>query len=58
MDNHTARMFAFVMAEVARVEGMKAENAHRAACGEGPAYGEEAFGIAAAHIESLAREIN
>ena len=58
MDNHTARIFAFIQAELVRVEGMKAENVHREMLGEGPAYGEEAFGIAAAHIESLAREIS
>lgn len=40
----------------ARVEGMKAENAHREACGQGPAYTDEAFGNEAGYLDSLAIE--
>lgn len=57
MDAHTTRILGFILAASARVEGMKAENQHRLACGNSIAYGEEAFGIEANHIETLAREI-
>lgn len=57
MDNHTARIFAFIQAELVRVEGMKAENARRAVNNEEPTWTQEAFDNEAAHIESLAREI-
>lgn len=49
--------FAMVLAAYARVQGMVAENAHREACGNSVAYGEEAFAIEAAQMEDLAREI-
>ena len=58
MDNHTARIFAFIQAELVRVEGMKAENARSLFFNESPTWGQAAFDQAAAHIESLAREIS
>ena len=57
MDAHTVRILGSILAASARVEGMKAENQHRLACGNSIAYGEEAFAIEANHLESLAREI-
>lgn len=57
MDAHTVRIFGFILAASVRVEGMKAENQARIARGECAAYGEDAFNIEAAHIESLAREV-
>lgn len=57
MSDHTVRILGLILASYARVEAMKAENAFRMACGNSPAYGEDAFNIEANHIESLAREI-
>ena len=49
--------YAFVLAQVAllncRVEGMKAENRHRIACGNSIAYGEEEFRHVESEFESL-----
>lgn len=53
MNSQLVGILAAIYASNARVLGMQAENAHRAACGESPAYGEEAFGIEATHLERL-----
>lgn len=45
---------AEVLACQARVLGMQAENAHRAACGESPAYREDAFVNESNHMVWLA----
>lgn len=57
MDAHNLRIYAFIQATVARIEGMKAENQYRMSCGNSPAYGEDAFFIEAGQLDSLAREI-
>lgn len=43
MTAYAASVLVDAMVVQARIEGMKAENAHREACGQGVAYGEEAF---------------
>ena len=45
---------AEVLAAQARVLGMQAENAHRAACGDSPAYREDAFVSESNHMQWLA----
>lgn len=49
-------LLAAIFAAQSRVLGMHAQNAHRAACGDGPAYTDEAFGIEADHLERLSVE--
>ena len=49
-------ILAAIFAANARVEGMKAENARREACGQGPAYTDEAFGNEAGHLDALSVE--
>lgn len=57
--------FGFLMSAVAemhavnaRVAGMIAENAHREACGNSVAYGEEAFERCAQQLGALASNMN
>lgn len=57
MNAHQLGLFAHVLAEQARIEGMKAENMHRMNIGESIAYGEDAFNASADEIDRLAREI-
>lgn len=57
MDEHTVRVFGYMLAEYARIEGMKAENMQRQALGESMAYGEAAFNIEARHLDELARQL-
>lgn len=54
LDAFEASLVVQAMACSARVEGMRAENAHRESCGNGPAYGEEAFNAEAVTLEHLA----
>ena len=49
-------LLAAIFAGQARVLGMQAQNAHRAACGDSPAYTDEAFSIEAAHLDRLSVE--
>jgi len=57
MTPETCRCFALIVATQARIEGMKAENAHRLECGNSIAYGEEAFNIEAFQLEQLAIQV-
>jgi hypothetical protein len=45
---------AEMLACYARIEGMKAENAHRQTCGNSIAYGEDAFLAEAASLQHIA----
>jgi len=56
MNHHAIANLARILACNARVEGMKAENAHRDACGQSVAYGEEAFLAEANELERLAQD--
>lgn len=56
MSPHLVGILAAIFAAQARVAAMQAENAHRAACGNSPAYGEEAFSAEAAHLDMLSVE--
>lgn len=49
-------ILAAIFAAQARIAGMQAENAHRAACGDSPAYGDEAFGAEADQLDRLSIE--
>lgn len=54
MDAYCASLLVQAMAAQARVAGMIAENARRAACGDSISYGEEAFNIEATNLDYLA----
>lgn len=54
MDAHEAALFVQALACQARVFGMVAENQHREACGNSPAYGAEAFDGEATKLEHIA----
>lgn len=54
MNANLVSILAQIAASQARVAGMQAENAHRAACGNSPAYGEDAFGHEAQFLDRLA----
>jgi hypothetical protein len=49
-------ILAQIAASNARVAGMQAENAHRAACGNSPSYGEDAFNHEAQHLDMLSND--
>ena len=57
MNDQTVTIYGQMLAAYARIEGMKAENAHRIDCGNSIAYGEDAFNIEATHLEDLARRV-
>jgi hypothetical protein len=49
-------LLAAIFAAQSRVLGMQAENAHRAACGASPAYGEEHFAVQEHQLSLLSLE--
>lgn len=49
-------ILAQIAASQARVAGMQAANAQRAACGESPAYVEDSFSYESAHLDALAND--
>ena len=57
MTPQTARCYIAALAIVAKVEGMKAENAYRQNRREVIAYAEEAFMYEAAELQRLAVEV-
>ena len=58
MDSHIVRCFGLLLAEQARVEGMKEENASRLAQGLSPAYDEQAFCASAFAMEEITRKLS
>lgn len=57
MNNGVARLFVQALAEHARVEGMKVENAGRASSNLAPAYGEDDFNHSANRLEEISRDM-
>lgn len=57
VNSHGLAAFVNAMACNARVLGMQAENSHRQACGNSPAYGEDAFNIEARVMDEYATQI-
>lgn len=53
MSAQLVAILAAIFAAQARIAGMQAENQHRVACGNSIAYGEDAFGHEAQHLEML-----
>lgn len=56
MNHHAVANLALIFAAQARIEGMKAANALRAARDESPAYAENDFSVEAHNLEMLARD--
>lgn len=57
MDTHIVRQFGFLLAEQARIEGMKAANQARAVAGDPPQYSEHDFYQVGFAITEIARNI-
>jgi len=57
MNNNQLRYFALIVAEQARIEGMKAENALYASRGDYPPYHEQDFLTSAGVLDQIAVEI-
>jgi len=57
MESWHARLFINAMAELVRVEGMKAENEACKHRDESPKYGEDDFSYVASAMESIGHEL-
>lgn len=54
MDHQLVAALAEIFSAYARIEGMRAQNQHRASCGESPAYDEAHFDQEANHLQNIA----
>ncbi len=57
MSDYQVMLLVKAMAVQARIEAMKAQNAHWAAIGQSPAYGEDAFLGCAADLQAIAEQM-
>lgn len=54
MNEYDVKRLAIILAMQAEIEGMKAENAYREACGQSQAYGEDSFYEMAEKLRNVA----